>query len=540
MIGRSELWRAVHVDLVDKCAATAPQVAAEGKFTLSNYSSASRDLTVVDERAKTEGDSFYSITLPLFGKDFLQSLDRGCLLTSDFPGWKKQAYTYSFGSDRLSGPAFLNWALRVVFAGSHICSAEPNLPHPCVVGGIGETSALPESYWLPPSHFGYDEDWAAESVHAILQLSGLYSKEKRLASDARNRAALDGYVATDLELESHLNGENFPAPSHLKDVRKVVTLAFAGALTQVDREVYEGTLLPKHGPGATADKLVGNQKWLLSEWTDRLEKLFPAGEFLYPNDLLYRDSEESIVFRAPEDERPVKVILVPKTQATPRVIAIEPTCMQYVQQAFMRSLVPQLENRASSSSFVGFTDQEPNQRLAALGSCGGGLATLDLSEASDRVANWLVEELFADFPHFLEGVQACRSTRASLPDGRIIELVKFASMGSALTFPIEAMVFTAIVLESVSGLDPSPSLRSHYVLLEVGCVSTGTISLSPMTVQNRLPRILRPLVLRSIGASLSGLASSESLVVRSTGGVVTCLTSRSVPVFRPTCVPQAS
>ncbi len=357
--------------------------------------------------------------------------------------------------------------------------------HPCVVGQAGKSGAAPkgwyqydsvlessvfipetpaESNYYEPNFRTYDEEWAAECVHAILQLSGLYSKEKRLASEAKNRAALDAYVATDLELEQHLQGENFPSLYHVSRVKKALTLAFASTLTNVDREVFEGTLLPKHGPGATADKLVGNEKWLLSEWTDRLETIFPVGEYLHANDLIYRDSEESIVFRAPGEERPVKVILVPKTQATPRVIAIEPTCMQFVQQAFMRSLVLGIESHASSKEFTGFTDQEPNQRLAALGSCGAGLATLDLSEASDRVANWLVEELFADFPHFLEGIQACRSTRASLPDGRIITLVKFASMGSALTFPIEAMVFTSIVLSSVCEVRSLPlnasSLRS--------------------------------------------------------------------------------
>lgn len=466
MNGRSELWRAVHHDMVDKCAATAPQTDRnENVSHLSAFRTADRDITVLERRANTEGDGLWTITLPAFGKEFLGALDRGCLLSDDFVGWSRTSFLDSaFSSDaKVTGPKFLSWAMRVVFAGIHICSAEP-LPHPCTVGGIGERMAKPYAYWVPPTYAGYCEDWAAESVHAILQLSGLYSKEKQLASEARCREALNSYVETDRELESHLQGENFPSLLHVSNVKKVVTLAFAGALSHVDREVYEGELLPKHGPGATADKLVGNEKWLLTEWTERLETVFPARENLYSNDLIYRDSEESIVFRAPGEERPVKVILVPKTQATPRVIAIEPTCMQFVQQAFMRSLVPQLENRKSSSSFVGFTDQEPNQRFAAYGSAGGGLATLDLSEASDRVANWLVEELFADFPHFLEGIQACRSTHASLPDGRIIPLTKFASMGSALTFPIEAMVFASIVIESVCRVLSLPlsakSLRS--------------------------------------------------------------------------------
>jgi len=469
MIGRSELWRAVHHDLVDKCAATAPQVRENDSYVQKSlFRTASHDIETVERRAKHEGDSFYTLTLPAFGKEFLRTLDRGCLLPTDFEGWSRCSYIGSSAQDHKDGPKFLNWALQVVFAARHVCSAEPDVIHPSVVGGVGQSVASqpwidPETgeedhhrsyiYLAPFPYYGYDDDWAAESVHAILQLSGLYSKEKSLASDAKNREALDRYVTTDTDLSDHLAKvceSDFPQfADRVTRVRKVISIVFAEALSAVDREVYEGELLPKHGPGATADKLIGNEKWLLSEWTERLDKLFNHEEYLYSSDSTLRDSFESIEIRTPDRERPVKVILVPKTQATPRVIAIEPTCMQYVQQGFMRTLVPKLENSRRSSSFVGFTDQDPNRRLAALGSSGGNLATLDLSEASDRVANWLVEELFADFPYFLEGVQACRSTRAGLPDGRIIELVKFASMGSAMTFPIEAMVFSAICLEAV-------------------------------------------------------------------------------------------
>lgn len=464
MNGRSELWRAVHQDLVDKCAATAPHVPEnDGYYARTIYRSASRDIQTVARRSNTEGDSFFTLTLPAFGKEFLRALDRGCLLPNDFIGWSRGSY---HGLNRMQGvkdgPKFMNWALQVVFAASHVCSAEPNVIHPCVTGGIGEESALSSEgvfnyYAGPDTLMGYDDDWAAESVHAILQLSGLYSKEKNLASTAKNQEALDRYVTTDEELASHLEEVDFPLLyDRLHAVRKVMTLAFAGTLSVVDRQVYDSTLLPKHGPGATADKLVGNQKWLLSEWTERLERRFSHEEYLFPSDSILRDSDESIVFRTPENERPVKVVLVPKTQATPRVIAIEPTCMQYVQQAFLRALVPGLESSKQSKSFVGFTDQEPNRRLAAYGSAGGNLATLDLSEASDRVANWLVEAIFEDWPHFLEGIQACRSTRAGLPDGRIIELVKFASMGSALTFPIEAMLFAAISIEAVCRASSMP------------------------------------------------------------------------------------
>jgi hypothetical protein len=131
--------------------------------------------------------------------------------------------------------------------------------------------------------------------------------------------------------------------------------------------------------------------------------------------------------------------------------------MQYLQQAIASELVPSLESIPDFGSFVGFTDQTPNQRLARQGSLDGSLATLDLSEASDRLANWLVEELFADWPHFLEAIQATRSTRCQLPSGEVIPLLKFASMGSAMTFPIETLVFATIALSACLGTSTRPT-----------------------------------------------------------------------------------
>lgn len=233
----------------------------------------------------------------------------------------------------------------------------------------------------------------------------------------------------------------------LGEVQRMVLLVFGDVLANVDREVFEGTLIPKHGPGATADYLKGNQKWSFPTWPLRLERLFPYREFAQHNILAPRDTPVQLL--SPDEEIPTRVILVPKTQVTPRIIAAEPTAMQYVQQAIASAIVDGIESHPMSSLFTGFTHQWPNQAMAHYASCEGALATLDLSEASDRVPNWLVEAILEPWPHLSEAVQACRSTRAMLPDGRVIPLLKFASMGSALTFPIEAIVFTAVTLVGV-------------------------------------------------------------------------------------------
>lgn len=217
----------------------------------------------------------------------------------------------------------------------------------------------------------------------------------------------------------------------------------------MDLMIYRGEdLSPNHGPGATADSLIGNQKWLFDEWTDRLEALFPYVEYCLPN---YRwfDDTLGVKFLSLSEERPVKLTAVPKTATTPRLIAEEPTCMQYMQQAIRKPLTKLLEESPLIGPMIGFTDQRPNQWLACIGSEDGSLSTLDLSEASDRVGNWIVEEVFGDFPHLLEALQATRSRSVLLPSGEIIQLQKFASMGSALTFPVEAIIFLAITLEAV-------------------------------------------------------------------------------------------
>lgn len=212
--------------------------------------------------------------------------------------------------------------------------------------------------------------------------------------------------------------------------------------------IYEGELRPAHGPGATADCLIGNQKWSFVEWTDRLESLFPFIDYCLPN---YRwfDDVQDIKFLSPSEERPVKLMAVPKTATTPRLIAVEPTAMQYMQQAIRAPLCKLIEESPIVGPLVGFTQQEPNNWMARIGSEDGSLSTLDLSEASDRVGNWIVESLFEDFPFLLEALQATRSRSVHLPSGEIMQLRKFASMGSAMTFPIEAIVFASITIEAV-------------------------------------------------------------------------------------------
>jgi hypothetical protein len=116
-----------------------------------------------------------------------------------------------------------------------------------------------------------------------------------------------------------------------------------------------------------------------------------------------------------------------------------------MQQAILQRLLAHLDQDNFLARVIGFDDQVPNQELALRGSIDNRTATLDLSDASDRVSNQLVRAMLQRWPHLSGAVDACRSRRAELPNGEVIRLSKFASMGSALCFPFEAMVFTTLI-----------------------------------------------------------------------------------------------
>jgi hypothetical protein len=221
---------------------------------------------------------------------------------------------------------------------------------------------------------------------------------------------------------------------------------------------------PKHGPGATAEKISGNRKFLVRTWYTRLERQVPSDSNIIPS-WDYVEALDAVDFRKPGDEIPVRVISVPKTLKSPRIIAIEPVHMQYVQQGYLEFLVKELETRGLTAGHVNFTDQSVNQNIAKMGSVDGSIATLDLSEASDRVSAKLVWRMLRTAPTLRAGLFASRSSKAITPDGRIRVLRKFASMGSAVCFPVESMYFFTAVISAMhfqDGKQPSVGSVSRY------------------------------------------------------------------------------
>jgi len=357
--------------------------------------SAHRDCKTVEDRSKTEGLSFLTITLPTFAKDFEFCLEQGYVDNAVFLSFKKNGCL----------PAFLSGFTCLIFD--------------------RRTGVLLD---MPDVH----------AIRAVRQLTLMFGKLLHDCSPARESKAFAEYVQCEQEVKENEGRQNFDSFDRLS------TLLFGTAFAAIDKHVYDGNLVPKHGPGATADSKYGNQKFHQTTWPMRLEPYFPYGEMVLPNWSFWEQLEQ-VDFLEPGRELPVKVISVPKTMKTPRIIAVEPTAMMYSQQAILRLFQEAIEESSTLRSFIGLDDQAPNQRLARQGSSKGDLATLDLSEASDRVSCESVSHLLRRHRHLHDAVMACRSTHARLPDGSVIELSKFASMGSALCFPMEAAMFLVAI-----------------------------------------------------------------------------------------------
>ena len=357
------------------------------------------DRKTIERRVEHEGLSFLTITLPSFATDLEKGLSQGMVDHTMFLSFSKHR-----GLPRFLG-GFLD---RVFDRDSGLL-----LEHPCI-----------------------------DSIRAIRQITLMFGKLEVSCSEKRIQAAISRYVQCEQDVK-HFDLLLLSEPDRLQRYSRIGRLLWADYFSKVDSRIYNDSVVPKHGPGSTADKLRGNAKYNQFTWTRRLESLFPHWEHLIPSESLI-EMTDGVNILEPGQEMPVKVITVPKTLKTPRIIAIEPTCMQYMQQGVLSVMVDQIVGSANPAHLIDFEFQEPNQRLAEEGSFTGAFATLDLSEASDRVSNQHVRLLLANHKWLNAAVDATRSRKADV-FGQTLRLAKFASMGSALCFPFESLVFMTVI-----------------------------------------------------------------------------------------------
>jgi hypothetical protein len=222
----------------------------------------------------------------------------------------------------------------------------------------------------------------------------------------------------------------------------------ASARQIVGKVIYRinwSSILPSHGPGAVYPSCKTHEKSKFTTIYPSIEVKYPFADFfcaipsfwdryiwVHNGDLTI---SEDIVSR---------LVAVPKDSRGPRLICVHPKESIWIQQGQRRLLERAITAKGSPChGRITFDDQTTNGKLALLSSKTREFVTLDLKEASDRITCSLVKSLFGDYAY--EWMSCARANKVRLLDDRVITLRKWAPMGNALCFPVQSLIFYALV-----------------------------------------------------------------------------------------------
>jgi hypothetical protein len=294
-----------------------------------------------------------------------------------------------------------------------------------------------------------------------------FFKKVRLAN-TRSEELHKKACRTFWETDGELSGGTIPPNSHYL-LSRVAGYALTGLYTFKPSDAK-----PRHGPGAVLEGLAPNQKW--SEAARALTQCEDEGYSEYEFDCFLASSRSENRDYVPDDmpgiksrriettgfvpgvpskgnpsgDRMAKLITVPKNASSRRTITVEPLMNMFVQQGLNTILRDEITKCRILRQCLALTDQSENQRLALEGSRTGKWATLDLSSASDRLSNKVVEIVFGKKASFFRAMQECRSTHVfEVGSNQLFRLEKFAGMGNALTFPVQSVVFALIAITAI-------------------------------------------------------------------------------------------
>jgi len=366
-----------------------------------------KDLSTIEIRLMEEGISFCTVTLPLLGKAMIDSFRTGKF---ECP----EAFSKLPNSEL---PRFLSILLKDLYA---------------------DDGSLLENFDI-------------SSCSEVNQICGLGYKLELPCTKAAESETIESFLAVENELRSNQEQIYWSSDPVIELCQTMAADVF-GDYNREDLLVrYRSSFehRPRHGPGSVATGERGLEKWVPGRNYFRLHRLFPTYEYFFVGQKHRLDMMKWYSNLDHLDYGTAKVTLVPKDSRGPRLISMEPLENQFIQQLLKAYLYDTLERHPFTRQHVNFADQRINQDLACLGSIDGSYATLDMSEASDRVTFSLVEAILWDCPQLFESLVACRSPQTQLPDGSVVQLWKFSPMGSAVCFPVESFVHFFLAVAAI-------------------------------------------------------------------------------------------
>lgn len=438
-----ELYRALLLD----CADQYPSLVKEFD----------RDVSRLESLSVSTGEKLYTFHLPNLGKVLDQALESEVLTTTALPLTRpvnrrtmiprlfRGLWSMVFAPDGCLKPDVDVNVVRLLrtlcFAGKKYNAACSDTATFLTVKEFFDVEAI-----LPPCPSIWDEDGSHVYTSDVGSLSDL---------DRGVMGALSG---------SDSSGETGSLLELCQQVADRTVSLFG--------EFNAGQARFRHGPGAVSDGQTGSvYKYAFPNWSPRLQTLFPASVFAFANlrSMLVEDDYE--YGGLPHQEPVSRLHAVPKTQKGPRLIASEPTCNQWCQQSVRHSLAD-----AISACYVGdsidFRRQDLSSSLVVSASMDRSLATIDLSSASDRLSAYVVQRLFRRNLSYLEAFVATR-TRYMVQDidkkhPKLTKLRKFASMGSALTFPVQSICFYIVCVAAGAAANGYGRRLSSNILSHLG------------------------------------------------------------------------
>jgi len=355
-----------------------------------------RDLLTLRSRFHNEGLSFLTKTLPKLGKSLDQGLVSGRL---NLPG----NFRVSSGT---SIPAFMQEYFSLVFdKDGFLLDVVP-----------------------------------VEAIRHLRQVLYFSYKLEVPYSPSENSRVIEEFKKVDSELQV----SDDPLALEIISLAKIITW-------KVFHDFNHKDIHPRHGPGAVATGEKLEDKWVFNRLYNSIHQVYPYYDY-YVTGGARELSDRLDWYRSLRrlESGAAKVVLVPKDSRGPRLISCEPLEYQWIQQGLGRKISEFLEKDSiHTRRHVNFKSQEINRSIALRSSATKYYATLDLKDASDRVSLGLVRSIFENTPTLLRALEACRTTDTRLPDGSVVHLNKYAPMGSALCFPVEAYLFWVIMVSAV-------------------------------------------------------------------------------------------
>jgi hypothetical protein len=314
---------------------------------------------------------------------------------------------------------------------------------------------------------------------AFKKVEGPYSKRVL-------REQLTDFIQDDIDL-GYLDFSTESRRELARDAKAIITKVLH-SLDPFDPGQAE-RFVPRPGPGATNTPCEKHMRYRPHVWYPNLA-IFDPDEWFRPPSIKGRGGWHIQYYpgmpvgyvRRRKRPRPLKYKVaahgararyesVPKTYAKPRGICIEENEVQWLQQALRRALYERIERHPETKGRVNFTSQELNGRLALDGSLDKEWVTIDLSSASDLVFRCLVAYLFGGNKPMLDAILAVSSTEIELPVDvpglpvrGFLPINKIAPMGSAICFPIMALVIYSLIRAILNSSQvPQADKRKVYV-----------------------------------------------------------------------------